>query len=328
MRGSFALLQDSLSMRICMRAALCGAALAGAAGLSTPAAAHGFAGARFFPATVATDDPLVADELSLPTVSRSKTGDEPAARETDVSGEWSKRLTRNLGVSFGGDWTRLETPGEPRVSGFQNLETTLKYQFLTSADHEAILSAGVSYEWGGTGSDKVGAESLGVVTPTLYFGKGMGDLPDGLSWLKPAAVTGTLGYAVPTRAHQLVETPDCPACAPLRQGTTRSLEWGVALEYSLRYLQSQVRDLGLPAFVNQLTPLIEVTGSSPVANANGATTTGSANPGVLWSGRRLQLGLEAQIPINRASGSSVGVLFQIHWFLDDLFPHSLGKPIW
>src|SRR5262249_47204397 len=28
--------------------------------------AHGFAGKRFFPATLATDDPFVADELSLP----------------------------------------------------------------------------------------------------------------------------------------------------------------------------------------------------------------------------------------------------------------------
>src|SRR5262245_51245656 len=124
-------------MRIRMRGALCGAALAGAAGLSSPAAAHGVAGPRFFPATLATDDPAVADELSLPTVSRSKTGDEPAARETDVSGEWSKRLTSALGVSFAGSWTQLETPGEPRASGFQNLETTLKYQFLTSAAHEA-----------------------------------------------------------------------------------------------------------------------------------------------------------------------------------------------
>jgi hypothetical protein len=65
-----------------------------------------------------------------------------------------------------------------------------------------------------------------------------------------------------------------------------------------------------------------------VANAHGETTTGTVNPGVLWSGRHMQFGLEAQIPMNRASGSSVGVLFQVHWFLDDLLPHSLGKPLW
>jgi hypothetical protein len=32
---------------------------------SVPAFAHGFAGNRFFPATLATDDPFVASELSL-----------------------------------------------------------------------------------------------------------------------------------------------------------------------------------------------------------------------------------------------------------------------
>ena len=315
-------------MRICMRAALCDASLLGVGGLPPPAAAHGVAGARFFPATIATDDPFVADELSLPTIARSKTADDPAARETDVSGEWSKRLTKDLGVSFAGAWTQVEAPGQPRVSGFQNLETTLKYQLLTSAEHEAIVSAGLSAEWGGTGSAAVGAERFGVVTPTLYFGKGFGDLPGNLSWARPLAVTGTVGYAVPTHAHVLEEDPDCPACAPVRLGTTRSLEWGFAFEYSLRYLQSQVKDLGLPKFVSQLTPLVEVTGSAPVAHANGERSTAFVNPGVLWSGRRLQFGVEAQIPVNRASGSSTGVLFQVHWFLDDLFPGSLGKPLW
>ena len=298
-------------MRTCMRAALRGAALAGMAGLASPALAHGVAGDRFFPATIATDDPFTADELSLPTVSRLKSGDEPAAAQTDVSGEWSKRLTSRLGISFAGGWTRIAAPGEPTVTGFQNLETTLKYQAITNAEHEAIVSFGVSGEWGGAGSEKVGAESIGTVTPIVYFGKGFGDLPPSLDWLRPAAVTGTFGYAIPVHGHE-----------------TRSLEWGVALEYSLRYLQSQVRDLGLPAFVNQLTPIVEVAASTPVANAHGASTTGTVNPGLLWSGRRMQLGLEAQVPMNHASGSSVGVLFQVHWFLDDMFPRSLGKPIW
>ena len=45
------------------------------------ASAHCFVGARFFPATLATDDPCVADEMSLPTVSWSKTGDMPPGTE-------------------------------------------------------------------------------------------------------------------------------------------------------------------------------------------------------------------------------------------------------
>jgi hypothetical protein len=55
------------------------------------ASAHGFAGARFFPATITIDDPFVADELSLPTVSNQKTGTDPSVVETAISGELSKR---------------------------------------------------------------------------------------------------------------------------------------------------------------------------------------------------------------------------------------------
>src|ERR1022692_5015233 len=68
-------------------------ALASAAVTDT-AYAHGFRSKRFFPATLTTDDPFVADELSLPTISSIKTpaGDDgPATRETDFSVDVSKR---------------------------------------------------------------------------------------------------------------------------------------------------------------------------------------------------------------------------------------------
>ena len=48
-----------------------------------PAFAHGFAGNRFFPATLATDDPFVADELSLPTFQAIRQpGDHPTKTST------------------------------------------------------------------------------------------------------------------------------------------------------------------------------------------------------------------------------------------------------
>src|SRR5262252_2298250 len=82
----------------------CGALLAAAAG---SAFAHGFAGKGFFPATLATGDPFVADELSLPTISRRKTGangDEPAALVTETSVDFTKRITQNFGIGLGGTW--------------------------------------------------------------------------------------------------------------------------------------------------------------------------------------------------------------------------------
>ena len=52
-------------------------------------AAHGLVGKRFFPATLTTEDPFVADELSLPTISTIRTPasgeDTPGARSTEVS---------------------------------------------------------------------------------------------------------------------------------------------------------------------------------------------------------------------------------------------------
>jgi hypothetical protein len=52
---------------------------------SSRAYGHGFAGARFFPATLSTDDPFVADEFSLPTVSSIVTPDNGGTRDTEVS---------------------------------------------------------------------------------------------------------------------------------------------------------------------------------------------------------------------------------------------------
>ena len=98
------------------------------------ASAHCFVGARFFPATLATDDPCVADEMSLPTVAWSKTGDVPPAKELDISGEISKRITEDFGVSIGSGWTQIRQPGNPTISGFGDLETTFQYQLLKDAD--------------------------------------------------------------------------------------------------------------------------------------------------------------------------------------------------
>lgn len=301
-----------LGLILALPHARCASALAVASVLAAaPAHAHGVAGNRFFPATISTDDPSVADELSLPTIFSFENGDDPSAAETDVAAEYSKRITARLGVSFAGAWTYLNTPGEPSASGFQNLETTVKYQFLTNAAHEAIVSGGVSAEWGGTGAARVGAESGTTVTPTLYFGKGAGDLPDSLSWARPFAVTGVVGYAVPATGNG-----------------SRVLRTGVAIEYSLAYLRAHVRDYGLPAFVNHLTPLVEASFDTPVTNTQGARTTGTINPGLIWSGRRFQIGAEAIVPINRDSGKAVGAVVQVHVYLDDLFARSIGKPIW
>ncbi|HXL84533.1 MAG TPA: hypothetical protein VN989_10485 [Casimicrobiaceae bacterium] len=142
--------------------------------------AHGIAGKRFFPATLATDDPFVADELSLPTISTIKTsatGDAPATRETDFSVDVSKRITENLGVSFGATYKQLRPDGGDTQRGFDNIAASIKYKFYQSNEHETILSAGVDWDIGGSGSKRVGAESFSTVTPACSSAKALATCP-------------------------------------------------------------------------------------------------------------------------------------------------------
>jgi hypothetical protein len=60
------------------------AMLAALAASTTIARAHEIVGNRFFPATLAIDDPGVTDELSIPTIPMSKTGDDPSFKQLDV----------------------------------------------------------------------------------------------------------------------------------------------------------------------------------------------------------------------------------------------------
>ena len=164
--------------------------------------AHEIVGNRFFPATLTVDDPGVNDELSLPTVDSFKTGDVPPVRQRDVSADFSKRITEDFAVSLGSTYTFLSPidPTAAGANGFQNLDTTFKYRLFRDPEHEFVLSAGLSIEWGGSGAANVGADPFNTYTPMIWFGKGLGDLPDTLSWFRPIAITGQFGYAIPGRS--------------------------------------------------------------------------------------------------------------------------------
>ncbi len=119
------------------------------AGLAEPAFAHGFAGKRFFPATLATDDPFVADELSLPTFSKRRTEEDGSSTtETTASVDFSKRVTRDFGVGVEATWLRLEPRDGTRVQGWDNFALSAKYQFYKSEPHETIVSVGVDADLG------------------------------------------------------------------------------------------------------------------------------------------------------------------------------------
>ena len=124
-------------------------------------------------------------------------------------------------------------------------------------------------------------------------------------YLRPIAVTGEAGPALTTGA-----------------GQPNAFNYGVTVQYSLPYLQQHVHDIGLPRPLANTIPLVEI----PLSRSQGQTT-GTVNPGFIWINRYGQFGIEAQIPINRASGSRVGILVQAHIFFDDVAPTTIGKPL-
>jgi hypothetical protein len=270
-------------------------------GMSSPAFSHGVIGQRFFPATITTDDPFAADELALPTITSFN-------HETDYDFDYSKSIFRGFAIGAGIGYVDARPVGEPSERGWSNLEISSALEVYRNPSHEFILTTGLDWEIGGTGSKAV-AERSSTFTPTIKFGKGFGDLPDSMKYLRPLAVTGTVGYAIPT-AHD----------------ESKSVEWGGAVEYSLLYLQNNVRDQGFSNFVSHLTPVIEYSFSSPTRVGEGGTT-GTINPGLIWSGQHLQVAAEAVVPVNRASGRGLGFIAQLHFYIDDIFPHSLGRPI-
>jgi hypothetical protein len=294
---------------------------------SGQAIAHEVVGNRFFPATLNIDDPGVNDELAIPTISHFKNGDDPPAKQLDISGEFAKRITESFAIAVGADWTRLKPSWMPAASGFQNIETLFKYRIFRNPEHEFVMSVGLGIEWGGTGSATVGAERFNVYTPTLFFGKGLGDLPDTMSMLRPIAVTGQIGYAIPGRSKAVTVDPDSGDIDIERNA--KVLAWGGSIQYSMPYLRSAVIDLELPDFINSLIPIVEFSLQTPVANTltSGTVTTGTINPGVIWVGNYFQVGVEAVIPVNRQSGSGVGVLAQLHVYLDSVDPRGIGRPI-
>jgi len=197
----------------------------------------------------------------------------------------------------------------------------LKYVFWKSPEHETLLSAGVSWDVGGTGSKKIGAESFDTVTPQLFFGKGFGDLPDAAEWLKPVALTGAFALDFPTRRFNTTYALDDDGNVQIeRELNANTFNWGFSVQYSLQYLQSFVRDVGLPQPLNRMIPVVEFAMATPIEGPHAGRTTGTVNPGIIWFGRYCQLGIEAVIPVNTMTGKNVGVLAQIHFYLDDIAP--------
>jgi hypothetical protein len=318
-------LKDFRSPKTAQRAA----ALIFLAAVPLPAFAHGLAGDRFFPATLSTDDPFAASELSLPTIMAIRQPGSPPFKDIDISSDLSVLIFPRTALTIGDGFQIQKAAGQRALTGFDNADLNLLYEFFENDKHELITSIGVTWEIGGTGRHSLGADSFSTFTPTFYFGKGFGDLPDSFPLLRPFALTGTLGLAVPTRAgnRSVSVDPSTGIETVSVDHNPTNLEWGLALEYSLIYLQEHVKNIGLKAPFDRMIPLVEFAMETPLNRGAGGLTTGTINPGVIWSGQYFQVGAEAVIPVNRHTGNNVGVIAQLHFYLDDIFPKIFSKAL-
>ena len=294
------------------------AAIAAAAAViaTQHAQAHAVAGARLFVNTDLIDDPGVGDEANLPAVSLAS----PDGKSwvTDLNFEYDKLITPSLAIGIGDDYNWINNDlGDFKKShgGFDDLYVQAKYRWIVLPEHEFISSVAVSQAFGRAGT--VGIESgFNTTTVSGYFGKGLGDVP----WapIRPFAITGELDYNMPNTG-------------PGGGGSITTWSGGLTLQYSIPYLQSQVKDYGLGNFIGNLTPLVELAWASAAGNSarrpTDNPTTYVLGTGAVWTGHYYAISAEVLWPLNGASGHGLGVIGQFHLYFDDIAPHSLGKPI-
>jgi hypothetical protein len=299
------------SHRSSCRTAMAAAATAVALVIPNVLFGHGFEGDRFFPPTIQTDDPFATDELNLPTISifNNPAGDDgPKTREIDISAEFDKEIFPGFALGINAAYTVLQPKGGPQASGWNNISLSAKYQLLQIPAHEFIFSAGVEWEIGGSGRSSL-VNNYSTISPKLFFGKGLGDLPDSLKFLKPLAITGEFAEDFPVRSLD-----------------SNVFNWGFSVQYSLPYLQQHVKDVGLVRPFRDMIPLVEFSMQTP-QNRGGSGTTGTINPGVLWEGRYCQIGAEAIIPVSRQTGPNIGGVVSVQIYIDDIFPKLFGHPL-
>jgi hypothetical protein len=294
---------------------------------SQPTFARGIAGNRFFAGTLTFDDPAVADEAILPLYSSL---DYPTQRsnvsENRINATFDRLLTPTLAFTIDSGWLHQNWP-VGNTSGADKSNVGLKYEAYRDNRHEALVSAGLAWGIGHAGAAAVGADAPNTIQPGVFFGKGFGDLPDSLSWLRPFAVTGSVVDEIPvgsSRATALAPNLSTGRFDSVSFPGVETLRWGFSVQFSTLYLTSRF-DSGPPMYepLNQWVPLVEFKFDSP----SGQKTVATANPGVAYVDRTWQLAAEIILPLNHAGGNGTGFRAQLLLFLDDLMPSVFGRPL-
>jgi hypothetical protein len=294
-------------------------------GYAHSADAHGIAGNRFFPGTLSFDDPAVADEAIIPNFASSK---HPAEGGDAIDNRYSwslfRLLTKTVGVGIDSGWVHRDW-GTTSRRGFDTTNLTIKGEVYRNDLH--LVSAGLSWGIAHPGAQGVGANAPDLIAPGIFFGKGFGDLPNNLAWLRPFGITGavTLEHPMTGSAVNFGIDEQTGQLSPMVTRKVDTLHWGIALEFSTLYLTNRFTPGKLPKQepLNQLVPLVEFSFDSP----RGEKTRATMNPGLSYVAVTWQIAAEAIVPLNSEAGRGIGGRAQLLLFLDDLMPSLFGKPL-
>jgi len=294
-----------------MRNPIVGRVAAVLLGLSAAQAhAHGVVGQRSFIEPFITEDVNPKNEF---VVARPEWDTSRDGHSLSYGFGLEKKLSDHFSITLDSQWDRVSPSAadEPSESGFNNLGITLKYAFFINPDHEAIASFAVESS-APTGTADVGAEKDWAFKPFFLYGKGFGDLPDALKYLRPFAVQGDFGPEVSTGA-----------------GTPTTFAHNLALQYSIPYLQAAVVDLGIGWPFNDLIGVTEFNFEHGVHGEEAGTNKITTTPGIVYMDRWVELGVAGRFPLSGSARDELdrGIIFIVDLFIDDIWPATTWQPL-
>ena len=272
--------------------------------------AHGVVGERAFIEPFITEDVNPKNEFVIgrPEWDHSRDGS-----ALSVGFGLEKKISDRFSLTLDSEWdtTDPKGPGELHEDGFNNLSISPKYAFFIDPEHEAIASIALEAT-APTGSRSVDAEPDWSFKPFLLYGKGLGELPQAVKYLRPFAVQGDAGFEV-----------------SIDHDRTTTFAHNIAIEYSIPYLQSFVRDFALPWPLSNLIADGEFNFEHGVNGAEHGKTSAIATPGIVYMDRYIEFGVAGRFPLNQNTHQQLdwGIVWIVDIFIDDILPWTRWQPI-
>lgn len=281
---------------------LCGVFTAGAH-------AHGVVGQRSF------IEPFIAEDVNPKNefvIGRPEWDHSRDGKTLAIGFGLEKKISDHFSLTLDSSWVEIspKAKDEMHQSGFDDMGITGKYAFWINPAHEAITSIALEAR-APTGTTNVGAEKDWSFKPFLLYGKGAGDLPKSLEYLRPLAVQGDAGFEVSTNHDR-----------------TTTFAHNIAVQYSIPYLQSFVHDFGARWPFNDLIGVTEFNFEHPVHGAGVGEAKVTTTPGIVYMDRYVELGVAGRFPLNAAAHRELdwGIVWIVDVFIDDLFPWTRWQP--